>query len=343
MAYNKYTIENLAQAVVGATLTAWGTTLILGAWQGGLFPTTFPFILKLEWFTSWNVVRRNIVKCTARSGDTLTIVRSFENAPANYTAVSQTNISLQFEVWDIASLVISKEIIVDVQNEVTRLETAKLNRTNSLRLANWVWRTSYNDGGWNEQELMLWATGTVLGSNGSLVAPSWTLPTVNINWLTEDTAPDMDTDFFIEYDTSAAINKKILINKFKATNVEAIAGNIDNKFTTPLSAKSARLDSIGWRIGCDFNTNYQATSSWFILATSVWAAYNSNTNDILTGYIGTVSPATTVTAGNSNYSANAMVSFISICFPIMKGEWYRVTASSSSTYTYFAMWFIPNK
>ncbi len=171
MPYNKYAINNLAQWTVWTTLTAWSTTLVLWASQGALFPSTFPFILKLEWFTTWNVVRREIVKCTNRTSDTLTIVRSFETCPANYTALTQTSTAFQFEVWDVVSLVISKEWIVDIQNEVTRLESDKLNLS---------W--------WQMTWLLKWAKGTTIASASSITLANATWNYVEISGTTTITS-----------------------------------------------------------------------------------------------------------------------------------------------------------
>lgn len=175
--YNKYIIENLAQGTVNTTLTAWSTTLILWTWQGSLFPSTFPFILKLEWFTGWNCVRREIVKCTWRTSDTLTIVRSFENCPANYTALSQTNTAFQFEVADIVSLVISKESFLDIQNETSRLETDKLNL--SWGTMTWVLnlKKSSNIASASVIDLST-ATGNIIHITGT----SWITSFINWTW-----------------------------------------------------------------------------------------------------------------------------------------------------------------
>lgn len=55
----------------------------------------------------------------------------------------------------------------------------------------------------------------------------------NINWLTEDTSPDMDNDFNVEYDVSAWINKKYKMSSYRATDIEVWEMTVSNKFIVP--------------------------------------------------------------------------------------------------------------
>lgn len=188
MAYNKYTINNLVQWLINTTLTAWSTTLILQAWYGTLFPSTFPFIIKCEWFLNWNVIRREIMKCTNRSADTLTVVRSFEACPANYTALTQTSTAVQFEVWDTVSLIISKETINDIQNEVTRLESDKLNIATEIT-NNQNQTQIFNTSTWSANAYLLTLTPALTSYTTwqrvvfkSNFTNTWT-STINVNWL----------------------------------------------------------------------------------------------------------------------------------------------------------------
>ena len=64
-----------------------------------------------------------------------------------------------------------------------------------------------------------------------------TIPTIDINWQTEDTTGDMDADYFLEFDVGAWANRKIHISKFRATTQEAKDWIVTNKFITPEQAK----------------------------------------------------------------------------------------------------------
>lgn len=61
---------------------------------------------------------------------------------------------------------------------------------------------------------------------------------IPITPLTEDTAPDMDADFNVEYDTTAAVNKKYKMSWYRASSAEATAWTSTTKFMTPENVKS---------------------------------------------------------------------------------------------------------
>lgn len=67
----------------------------------------------------------------------------------------------------------------------------------------------------------------------TFVLNQWT----NINWLSEDTLPDMDVDYNIEYDVSGLTNKKYKMSSYRASDSEAAAWTSTTKFTTPKNLK----------------------------------------------------------------------------------------------------------
>lgn len=96
----------------------------------GLFPSTFPFFLTVEKFNaSLQVTKREIVKVTAGATEALTITRSAGYCPADYTATTLTNTAFSFDAGDSVKLKLVGEIIDDMNTELARLETAKLNLT----------------------------------------------------------------------------------------------------------------------------------------------------------------------------------------------------------------------
>lgn len=74
------------------------------------------------------------------------------------------------------------------------------------------------------------------GTNFQMDSQVATLPTVDINWLTEDTTGDMNADFALVYDTSAWANRKQKVNVFRATDAEIDTGTSTTKFITPAQA-----------------------------------------------------------------------------------------------------------
>ncbi len=142
MAYVKYTATNLASGTLLAGISAGATSLILSTGQGDLFPTTFPFKVKLEQFDSNvppRVIKREIVSCTNRVGDTLTIVRSHEACPSAYNSTTQTTTAYAFNALDTVNVIATADMIDDIQDEVTRLETDKVNVTGGF------WKSLYRN------------------------------------------------------------------------------------------------------------------------------------------------------------------------------------------------------
>lgn len=72
----------------------------------------------------------------------------------------------------------------------------------------WTWKLFYTDWNWIEQELTLDIVWKVLQSNWISAAPSFVVPTVSINWLTEKTSVVADDEFVI-YDSVWLDNKKL--------------------------------------------------------------------------------------------------------------------------------------
>ena len=133
MSYVKYTGTNEAKAQFAAPVSASATSFILGAWQWGLFPSVFPFKIKCHSYDAIGAVtKREIAKCTNRSGDILTVVRQIENCPASDTAIIQTQTPQEFSIGDWIYCVFSADVNDDIQQEVSRLETDKLNLSGGM-------------------------------------------------------------------------------------------------------------------------------------------------------------------------------------------------------------------
>lgn len=133
MVFVNYKQTNLAKWQLFAGISASQTSLILKSGYGDLFPTTFPFKLKLEQYDSTSslenkpVLKREIVKVTNRVGDTFTIERWSESCPANDSATTQTTTQFAFDADDWVFLVQTADDDLDVKTEVERLETDKAN------------------------------------------------------------------------------------------------------------------------------------------------------------------------------------------------------------------------
>lgn len=121
MAFANYKTENNVYSYLSIALSSDATTLQVNDWD--IFPTSWPFILTLEHYDDdWNCVKREIIKCTERNGNVLTVVRSFEQCVADDTANPKTlqQSPFNFVAWDSVSLTLTSELITDIQNEITR-------------------------------------------------------------------------------------------------------------------------------------------------------------------------------------------------------------------------------
>ena len=130
MTFVNYKTANNVFSYLSMALSSDATTMQVN--DGGIFPDVFPFILTLEHYDDvWNCIKREIVKCTARSEDSLTIERAFEKCVSDDTLNPKIlqQAPYNFVAWDSVSLTLTSEIVQDIQNEITRqldnLETAQ--------------------------------------------------------------------------------------------------------------------------------------------------------------------------------------------------------------------------
>ena len=121
MVFVNYKSENNVYSYLAIALSADATTMQVNDWD--IFPSQFPFIVTLEHYDDdWNVVKREIVKCTDRDWNTITIVRWFESCVADDTANPKTlqQSPYNFVAGDSVSLTLTSWFITDVQDEITR-------------------------------------------------------------------------------------------------------------------------------------------------------------------------------------------------------------------------------
>lgn len=206
MAYVKYKTKDYAEGQLLAGIGSGAVSCVLKAWEGDKFPTLSAsqyFIGTLEKRTWTTVTSKERVLVSARSTDTLTFTRSFGGDTA-----------IAFSANDYFCLHANSDIIIDIQDEVTRLESAKLNSAWWLRTALSNRLTYYTNWSGAETGLAIGANGTYLKSNGASSAPSRSAPPFDINWQTVISPVSADSMPF--YDTSGAVNwKTILASLFK--------------------------------------------------------------------------------------------------------------------------------
>ena len=130
MVFVNYKSENNVYSYLAVALGADATTMQVNDWD--IFPSQFPFIGTLEHYDDdWNCVKREIVKCTDRDWNTITIVRWFETCVADDTSNPKTlqQAHFNFVAGDSVSLTLTSEFVTDIQNEITR----QLNNLNTAQ------------------------------------------------------------------------------------------------------------------------------------------------------------------------------------------------------------------
>lgn len=114
---NNYNNSNNASTTISAWISASATTLLVD--NGAILPNA-PFLLTLEHMDNEKVTVREIVKCTAKVGNSLTIVRSAWICVQDDTATPkvQNNTPHSFWVGDFASIYWTSEQVKDIQDEI---------------------------------------------------------------------------------------------------------------------------------------------------------------------------------------------------------------------------------
>lgn len=136
MPFTEHGAANLAQGQLLGGVSASSPSGILQSGQGALFPTNAecPFWAKVEKFDTlangFRVIKREIVKVTGRSGDTLTWTRSAGYCPFDYQATTQTNTAAAFDSGDTVTQILSAEQIREIQDGIQgKVETVAGTRT----------------------------------------------------------------------------------------------------------------------------------------------------------------------------------------------------------------------
>ena len=128
---------NNATATLAAGISNSATTIVLATGYGALFPSVFPFFPKIEQYDSQGrVLYREIVSCTNRVGDTLTVTRGYGMCPASYSATTQTNTAYAFNAGDTLSLTLTAEQVKNISDVLaTALQTSGGTMTGLLKQA----------------------------------------------------------------------------------------------------------------------------------------------------------------------------------------------------------------
>lgn len=180
---------NNAKALILGTLLASGGFVTVKDSKGWLFPVVYPYRCTLTKFVNWIVTQREIVEVTSRTGDIFTISRGVEGCPANdTTSITQTTTAFTFSDNDSFQLTRPASKDTEVDTELARLETDKLNKSWWILIWLIQWAKSANIASATTTNLAT-ATGnfahitwtTTITGFGTVTA--WTQITLIFDWI----------------------------------------------------------------------------------------------------------------------------------------------------------------
>lgn len=294
MTFKKYNTSNNAICLLSLPITN-ESLVIKASWNFNRFSTA-NFIIKISEFDwDWIVIWRENIHIASRTWDTFIVEeRCVEKVPINDNTNSTVKQALNFGAWSIIEEVFSSEWISDIQNELIRLNDEKLDKWWLRQTLSNIWSLFFSNDWWNETALPLWVNGRVLQSNWTTSPPTWEVPTVDINALTNDDTLWSD-DKLIFYKNWVANRKRkaqaTTSNAWlvrQATTLEIANQSNDETYISPKWAHEkfwinsytiTTLSTPAWT----YSTPAYSTIVWLwydtiITVTMKWHSWSSNLN-----------------------------------------------------------------
>lgn len=115
MTYVWYKTWNNISSYLTSAISASSHSIMVNDW--GIFPSSFPYLLTIEQQLNGVAEAREIVKVTAKNGNTLTVVRAVEPCVGDDTANPKTitQVAHNFEAWSTVALTMTAWTLEDVQ------------------------------------------------------------------------------------------------------------------------------------------------------------------------------------------------------------------------------------
>lgn len=258
MTFQNYKTADYAQSTLAGSISSGATSLQVDTWDGALFPSTWDFFITLEAFTlnaqeTETITKREQIKVTARTSDTMTIVRWVNDTTAQ-----------AFDAGDRVSLYLVAENLDDINTEIARLETDKLDND---ELRTWLGASKIltTNGSGSETELAFSgdATQTLLG-DGTRGASQ-----TDINGQTLENWTLASSDEIIFYDASAWVNRKR--NATATTTREWLVElSTDSEVLSAAAGKVATTNQLAqfWLVPVSWTDYLLVESTWQVTTTS---------------------------------------------------------------------------
>lgn len=173
--YKNYIARNNVSSFLYASIWELATTIQLQDWQWERRWTEFPMLATLESYDwDWKVVKREIVKITARNWDDLTVVRKFAPCLPSDDSNTQWAVSFSFSIWDRISNYIAKEYLDVINNAIDDLYDNWDERIKAIPTW-WLWIeiTDWNVRVWSEEFYYAWWTATLNDNATNYVMLDW--------------------------------------------------------------------------------------------------------------------------------------------------------------------------
>ncbi len=183
--YEQYEIKNNVFGTIGTPISSLATTVQLEAWQWARFSADM--LATLEHTEDNKVKKREIVKITNVSWDSLTIIRKYAQCPSDDDANTQSQVSFSFDAGDTLSAYIDKEHITQISTSIDDLMN---NWNDRLRVKSAWWLnitvTEWNARVWTAEIYYAWWTATLTNNATNYVelTGAWQ---INVSTIWRDT------------------------------------------------------------------------------------------------------------------------------------------------------------
>lgn len=158
--YEQYEIKNNVFWTIWTPISSLATTVQLEAWQWARFSADM--LATLEHTEDNKVKKREIVKITNVSWDSLTIIRKYAQCPSDDDANTQWQVSFSFDAGDTLSAYIDKEHFTQIGKSINDL----MDNWNDRLYTTWTWWlnisvTEWNARVWTSEIYFPWWTATL--------------------------------------------------------------------------------------------------------------------------------------------------------------------------------------
>ena len=332
MTYNKKNLAN--NATCGLQFWIDEDSMIFFATGNYNRFSTSNFIIEMATFdTTGKVIARENMLIASRSGNQFTIdTRAIEPVPIDDDQTSNIQQALPFVATNtIIKQVYSAKFGEDLQDEVIRLETDKLNKSvyNSEKIAysaSSTWNDDYSATISDVTSLTDWQTFKIKVD----VANTWSA-TLNINWLWAKTLKKLKSSAFADLETGDLIANQIFFATYNSSSGWFFQFSVDPAKVTIPDVASTKSTLVAWENITAWNpVRFWKSVSWII--STYWSITNQAQpadNETIFSFVAELNKINSITLRKfSNYNITSWTVFLEI----------RNSANNTLLYTSSSSW-----